>query len=97
MPATLQGDLLPFRSLASHCSEARLSDELWLDNCTRDKSLIFSFVLLASEKGDIVGALQESFLRIDDEMLKDPLIKDDFSGCTAVSVLLKGGKIFCVS
>lgn len=51
----------------------------------------------AYQKGDIVGALQGSFLRLDDEMLKDPMIKDDLSGCTAISVLLKGGKMFCAN
>ncbi|XP_039264892.2 putative protein phosphatase 2C T23F11.1 [Styela clava] len=49
----------------------------------------------AYQKGDIAVALREGFLQLDDEMMRDPAIKDDMSGCTAVSILIKGGKIYC--
>ena len=48
-------------------------------------------------RNDYVAAFKGGFLAVDDSMNKESLGKDDSSGCTAVAVLIKGNKMFCVS
>lgn len=42
-------------------------------------------------------ALQQSFLDIDDAMLEDELLQEHVAGSTAVTVLIKGGKLYCAN
>jgi len=49
------------------------------------------------KKGDYVQALKSGFLECDENMLKDEEMRDDPSGATAVTVLLKDNKIHCAN
>ncbi|XP_023210627.1 probable protein phosphatase 2C T23F11.1 [Centruroides sculpturatus] len=49
------------------------------------------------KKGDVVDAIKQGFLEIDSDMLKDENMRDELAGTTAVVVLLKNNKIFCVN
>ena len=53
------------------------------------------FVL--SGRGDLIAACKGGFLTMDEALNKESLKKEDSSGCTAVSVIIKGNKIYCVS
>jgi len=45
---------------------------------------------------DWAAALRSSFLQLDSDMLKDPVV-DDSSGSTSVTTLLVGNKVFCAN
>jgi len=47
------------------------------------------------QRGNIVDAIKEGFLEIDDDMKHEESIKDELAGSTAVAVLLKDAKIYC--
>jgi len=48
----------------------------------------------AYKKGDVVTALKQGFMRIDEDMLKDDTMKDDLAGSTAVCSLIKNNVIY---
>ena len=50
-----------------------------------------------SEKGNIDAAIRKGFLEFDNEMSEDNEIREDLAGTTAVCVLIKENKLFCVS
>jgi len=54
-------------------------------------------ILLFSGRGDLISACKGGFLTMDEALNKESLKKEDSSGCTAVSVIIKGNKIYCVS
>ena len=47
-------------------------------------------------QGDITTACKRGFLTVDETLGRDAL-KDDSSGCTAVAIIAKGNKFYCVS
>eukprot|EP01135_Chromosphaera_perkinsii_P008190 Nk52_evm12s1178 gene=Nk52_evmTU12s1178 len=47
--------------------------------------------------GDYEAALKNGFLGIDEDMLKDPTMRNDTSGATSVVCLIKDGKIYCAN
>lgn len=49
----------------------------------------------ALTEGDYGKALQQTFLDADEELRKLPVMKDDPSGCTAVTLLVTKDKIVC--
>ncbi|KAI1290760.1 putative protein phosphatase 2C T23F11.1 [Halotydeus destructor] len=49
----------------------------------------------AYQEGDIVEAISQGFLQIDQDMLSDPEMRDELAGTTAVCVLVKNGKLYC--
>ncbi|CAD5214892.1 unnamed protein product [Bursaphelenchus okinawaensis] len=46
-------------------------------------------------KGDIASAIRNGFLKIDEDLRNDEETKEQMSGTTAVTVLIKDGKIYC--
>ena len=40
------------------------------------------------QNGDLSNALIDTFLSVDNELLKDPILKNDHSGCTATTILI---------
>lgn len=50
----------------------------------------------AYKRGNIPEAIKCGFLEVDEDMLQDENMKDELAGSTAVIVLLKDGKIYCV-
>ncbi|UYV62573.1 hypothetical protein LAZ67_2001128 [Cordylochernes scorpioides] len=48
------------------------------------------------KKGDVVEAIKKGFLEVDSDMLKDENMRDELAGTTAVIVMVKENKIFCV-
>ena len=48
-------------------------------------------------QGDITTACKRGFLSLDDAMSNETLAKEDSSGCTAVTIIAKGNKFYCVS
>lgn len=54
-------------------------------------------MFLISAQGNISESIRRGFLALDEEMLKDDLMKDELAGTTAVITVLKGSKIYCVS
>ena len=46
-------------------------------------------------QGNISESIRRGFLALDEEMLKDDLMKDELAGTTAVITVLKGSKIYC--
>ncbi|CAF4379878.1 unnamed protein product, partial [Rotaria magnacalcarata] len=48
------------------------------------------------EQGNIEGAIRKGFLEFDKEMSVDEDIKEDLAGTTAICVLIKDQKLFCV-
>lgn len=50
-----------------------------------------------SAQGNISESIRRGFLALDEEMMKDDLMKDELAGTTAVIILLKGGYLYCVS
>jgi protein phosphatase 2C family protein 2/3 len=54
-------------------------------------------LFLISAQGNISESIRRGFLALDEEMLKDDLMKDELAGTTAVITVLKGSKIYCVS
>ena len=48
-------------------------------------------------KGNVSDAIRSGFLSLDVEMLKDDAMKDELAGTTAVVVIIKNGRIYCVS
>jgi len=58
---------------------------------------LFETLKVQEEFGkDWNAALRNSFLQLDTDMSKDPVV-DDFSGSTSVTTLLVGNKIFCAN
>lgn len=49
----------------------------------------------AYKRGNLVDAIKEAFLEVDQDMLRDENMKDELAGSTAVTVILKDGKIYC--
>ena len=49
------------------------------------------------QKGLIEDALRVSFLELDSDMLNDENMRDELAGTTAITVLIKNSKIYCVS
>lgn len=45
-------------------------------------------------KGDIVEALKQSILALDDDMLSDPNLKDELAGSTAIVTVLKDDTLY---
>lgn len=50
----------------------------------------------AYQRGDIEDAIRISFLELDSDMLIDESMRDELAGTTAVVVLIKNNKIYCV-
>ncbi|CAD5221052.1 unnamed protein product [Bursaphelenchus xylophilus] len=46
-------------------------------------------------KGDIPNAIKSGFLKIDEDLRNDEETKEQMSGTTAVTVLIRDGKIYC--
>nr|CAB3265082.1 probable protein phosphatase 2C T23F11.1 [Phallusia mammillata] len=46
---------------------------------------------------DIAASCKGGFLAVDEQLNKESLGKEDSSGCTAVSVLIKGNKLYCAN
>ncbi|CCE91062.1 PP2C family serine/threonine-protein phosphatase TDEL_0C01730 [Torulaspora delbrueckii] len=40
------------------------------------------------KKGDLAQALIDTYLQTDEDLLKDPVLRNDYSGCTATSILV---------
>ncbi len=49
------------------------------------------------KKGLIEEAIRLSFLELDSDMLNDDNMRDELAGTTAITVLIKNNKIYCVS
>lgn len=49
------------------------------------------------KKGDYSNALKNAFLNADIEILKDDLLKNDHSGCTATTILINDKHIVCAN
>eukprot|EP00057_Strongylocentrotus_purpuratus_P030552 XP_782003.2 PREDICTED: probable protein phosphatase 2C T23F11.1 [Strongylocentrotus purpuratus] len=47
------------------------------------------------KRGEISTAIRESFLKIDEDMLKDEAMKDELAGTTALITVMKNNKIYC--
>ncbi|XP_002127931.4 putative protein phosphatase 2C T23F11.1 [Ciona intestinalis] len=60
-----------------------------LDSCIVNHS--------AYRRGDIQTACKAGYLVLDDLILKESVGKEDASGCTSVSVLFKGNKMYCAN
>ncbi|XP_067944460.1 probable protein phosphatase 2C T23F11.1 [Watersipora subatra] len=48
-------------------------------------------------RGDYESALKNGYLQLDREMQSDIHLRDDMSGTTAVSILIKNNKLFCAN
>lgn len=48
------------------------------------------------EEGDVAEAIRQGYLTLDSDMLDDEDMRDDQAGTTAICVVLKDGKIYCV-
>lgn len=48
-------------------------------------------------EGNIGEALESGFLTTDEEMLKDPSMRYETSGCTAVAIVLKDNRVYCAN
>jgi protein phosphatase 2C family protein 2/3 len=48
------------------------------------------------KKGLIEDAIRLSFLDLDSDMLNDDNMRDELAGTTAITVLIKNNKIYCV-
>jgi hypothetical protein len=48
------------------------------------------------KKGLIEEAIRLSFLELDSDMLNDDNMRDELAGTTAITVLIKNNKIYCV-
>lgn len=44
---------------------------------------------------DFHGAIKQGFLKLDEDLKHDEETKEQMSGTTAVTILIKDGKIFC--
>lgn len=59
---------------------------------------LHKFILKQPEYPDNIGlALQKAFLAIDEAMLNEESLKDAMAGSTAVSVLIRDGKLYCAN
>jgi protein phosphatase PTC2/3 len=47
------------------------------------------------KKGDIAAAIREGFLECDRAMREDADLRDEMAGATAVTVLMRGGRLWC--
>jgi serine/threonine protein phosphatase PrpC len=54
---------------------------------------IFRFFL---EQGNIDGAIRKAFIEFDKEMSLDEEMREDLAGTTAICVIIKDQKLFCV-
>ena len=48
------------------------------------------------QKGNIEEAIRLAFLELDSDMLTDENMRDELAGTTAIIVLIKDNKIYCV-
>jgi protein phosphatase 2C family protein 2/3 len=48
-------------------------------------------------KGEVEEALRQSFLQIDEQMMQDDETREDSSGTTAITVLIKDSAIYCAN
>uniref|UniRef100_A0A915DPW0 protein-serine/threonine phosphatase n=1 Tax=Ditylenchus dipsaci TaxID=166011 RepID=A0A915DPW0_9BILA len=48
-------------------------------------------------KGDYVEAMKQGFLQLDEQMLEDEETKEEMSGTTAITVLIKDSTIYCAN
>lgn len=55
--------------------------------------MVFSFYL---EQGDIEAAIRKGYIEFDREMSLDDEMREDLAGTTAICVLIKEQKLYCV-
>lgn len=48
------------------------------------------------EQGNIEAAIRRGFIEFDNEMASDDDMKEDLAGTTAICVLIKDQKLYCV-
>ncbi len=58
------------------------------------KSLIDYFCL---EQGNIEGAIRKGYIEFDKEMSLDEEMREDLAGTTAICVIIKDQKLYCVN
>lgn len=54
-------------------------------------------LFISAEDNNIPDAMRRGFLEIDEDMLDDDDMKDELAGTTAICVIIKDKKIYCVS
>lgn len=54
-------------------------------------------MIVFAEDNNIPDAMRRGFLEIDEDMLDDDDMKDELAGTTAICVIIKDKKIYCVS
>ena len=70
---------------------------VYLQNYIISKSFkIINYLNIYLENGQIDDAIVRGFLDIDQDMLNDNQMKDEMAGTTAICVILKNDKIYCV-
>ena len=54
------------------------------------------YIVVNLEQGNIEGAIRKGYIEFDKEMSLDDEIREDLAGTTAVCVIIKDQKLFCV-
>ena len=66
-------------------------------SCTLSLVLCLNCADFFAEENNIPDAMRRGFLELDEDMLDDEDMKDELAGTTAICVIIKDKKIYCVS